>query len=540
MALNDLYFFTVGYTSADEASLKKNYPIKQLYRQTQNTVTPLFPESYSLEFDTKFWFPFGSITVSDTDYIEYEDGDEFTFDQPDNVRYIPTSDPSVLTFKYQDYPGGTRLIYANQMFEATNYFFNWGDTGFGVDDNPYKTDRLRRWKIYDAGDEWTPFWYHPRQQRFYPLPQAVNDSGLIESGRALTTRWDLFTGDNENIDLSSFSREKFAELSSLGFSDVAARSIVTTEEKTVLDSLYGGQQVSQVQVFGSRPNGVVSANSTLPDDGYSRAGTTAVVALSSGGAEGETGSAGSDKPQMIQYYKNPDGTAASAPARFIFDYRPNSVNYSNIGAEWTEIPRVNNSPILDFKNFKLMKISFEFLVGDNNNIFTSCDEKLRQLREMAIRPFPVRFSGFDAMFSDQLVYPTFSTDGAPFEFAIVDMSITSIQRARAGASPGSGSPDVPTGEINRATVSITLQEVPLGSNTLIQLPMLTPDQGKPTKKKVDTDTCYRRFLSTEAIQNIGISYDQFKVDGGCGLLTDKATGNLGDYIRSLVDQGAIS
>jgi hypothetical protein len=235
-----------------------------------------------------------------------------------------------------------------------------------------------------------------------------------------------------------------------------------------------------------------------------------VVSLSSAGAEGEGGAGSSDRPQMVQVYTNPDGTLSSVPARFEFSYRPNSVNYSNIGSEWTEIARVNNSPLLDFRSFKLMKISFEFLVGDNNNIFTSCDEQLRTLRTMALRPFPVTFLGFDAMFGERLVYPSFS-GGSGIEFAIVDMSIVSVQRARADAGAFG---QTPTGEINRATVSLTLQELPKEVQSLIQLPKLPRDRvPKPRNKPTPNDVCYKRFQDNPG-SHIG-DYPGYKAAGNC-------------------------
>lgn len=490
MAVNDIYFFTIGYTSNGEGSLKPNVPIKQKYRQTINTTAPLFPEAYELVSSQKYWFPFESITVNDTDYYEYVDGDEFTFDDSAPVRSIPTSAPATKVQKYSDYQAGTRVIYANEIYEATDFYFNWSDTGFGEQSNPYSSNSVRKWRVIeDTTSEWTPFWYDPRSLRFYPLPNTIQLQSVAVINEVISDRWQLFTGDSDGMDLSTLSSRKVEELVSVGFSQNAAESTVSAEEQAVISAIYGTGQASQVNVLASQA-GLSTLSVKGVENGAPRVSTSTVVRFSSSGAEGEAGNGGSDRPQMIQYFKNSDGTSAEIPARFEFAYRPNSVNYSNIGSEWTEISRVNNSPILDFRSFRLMKISFEFLVGDNNNIFTSCDDQLRVLRTMALRPFPVVFLGFDAMFSEQLTYPAF-TGGSGIEFAIVDMSITSVQRARADAGI---SGQTPTGEINRATVSLTLQELPIETQTLIQLPKLPPDKPPRPRKERDVEQdCVNRF-----------------------------------------------
>jgi len=508
MALNDIYLFTVGYTSSDEASLKPNYPIKQKYRQISNTLTPLFPESYQLVSSDKFWFPFDEITVNDESHISYTTGDEFTFDLDAPVRNIVYSSPSTRKTKHQDFPSRTKIIYANEIYEATDFFFNWVDTGFSESLNPYSSSQVRKWRIFDDNpNTWSSFWYEPTQSRFYPLPDTDAINVVPDRNSFAATRWDLFTGDSQGIDLSTFSLRKVDELVSVGSSLESAKTSVRNEEEKIISRIYGATQGSQVSVFSQSATDARD----LVDNGYAGSPTTAVVIKSSGGAEGEGGGGTSDTPQMVQTVDGPSGQSLE---RFVFHYRPNSVNYANIGAEWTEIPRVNNSPLLDFRNFKLMKISFEFLVGDNNNIFTSCDEEIRKLRRMATRPVPVTFLGFDKMFSEHLSYPEFS-GGTGVQFAIVDMSITSIQRARAGSGsePGSGIQQ-PTGEINRATISITLQELPLETQELVKLPLL-PDYKIPKEdgKKDEDGPCRNKYSQTpEALRIVGgvNNYSNFK------------------------------
>lgn len=508
MAVNDIYFFTIGYTSADVGSLKPNVPIKRKYRQIVNTTSPLFPESYEVFSTQKYWFPFEDVDVHDTDYVEYDDGDEFTFSDAPPVRASLYGFSSNKTTKIQNFTSGTKIIYANEIYEATDYYFNWSDTGFPEIDNPYATNSVRKWRlIEETTSDWIPFWFNPKDGRFYPLPNTPQLQAVSSANDFVSDRWQLFTGDSSGMNLSTFSSRKVDELVSIGLSRASAQSVVNSEEEAVINSIYGNVQSSQVNVL-ARTSNINTAPMMGVDNGSPRSSTSVVVMASSSGAEGEGGSGGSDRPQMIQSYKNPDGTENPVPARFEFGYRPNSVNYSNIGSEWTEIGRVNTTPMLDFRSFKLMKISFEFLVGDNNNIFTSCDQQLRELRMMAMRPYPVKFIGFDAMFRDQLTYPEFS-GGSGILFAIVDMSIVSIQRARADSGL---SGQTPTGEINRATVSLTIQELPLDTRNLIQMPKLQSNELPIPKRSVPKYKCKAVFTANPGWQEI-LPYDpDFKRD----------------------------
>ncbi len=486
--------FTIGYTSSDAPSFFKNYPLKRKYIQVENTSTPVFPESYSLVSTQKYWFPFSAITPSDEDYITYTDGDEYTFDEQDFQR-TPENSANPNKNKINDFAVGSRIVFNNEVYEAVNYKFNWSDTEFDYSKNPYLTDSIYKWKkLSDSSDSWVQYWYHPQLKRFFPLANNSTLQSLPDVGDFDASKWSSFIGDSKDLNLTNFTDSQINELVSGGLSLLAAKTIVLDADKRI-SKIYSGT----IALDTLRNTGAIQNY----DNGLSTSGTTVVVSKSTGGSEGEGGSFSYslDQPQMVQFYNNPDGSTAPRPARFVFDYRPNNVSYSNIGAEWTEIPRVNNTPFVDFKNFKLMKISFEFLVGDNNNIFTSCDEKLRELRTMAMRPEPVIFLGFDSMFTEQLTYPTW-TGGSGIVFAIVDMSITSVQRTR--ASNDSAFNQTPTGEINRATVNMSIQELPLETPLIAVLPKITPSTptpGGPSDKP--DDLCTQIFTKNPGIpQNV--------------------------------------
>ena len=482
--------FTIGYTASDSLSLFKNYPLKRKYIQVENTSTPVFPESYSLVSQQKYWFPFAGVTPSDEEYITYTNGDEYTFSEPDFQR-TPENSANPNKNKVNDYSVGARIVFGNEVYEAVNYKFNWSDTEFDYSKNPYLSDSIYKWKkLSDSSNAWIQYWYHPQLKRFFPLANTNTLQSLPDVGDFDASKWSSFIGDSADLNLTNFTNSQIKELVSSGLSLLAAKTIVLDAD-TRISKIYSGT----IAMDTLRNTGAIQNY----ENGLSTSGTTVVVSKSTGGSEGEGGdySYSLDQPQMVQFYNNPDGSTAPRPARFVFDYRPNNVSYSNIGAEWTEIPRVNNTPFVDFKNFKLMKISFEFLVGDNNNIFTSCDEKLRELRTMAMRPEPVIFLGFDSMFTEQLTYPTW-TGGSGIVFAIVDMSITSVQRTR--SSNDSAFSQTPTGEINRATVNMSILELPLETPLIAVLPKITPSTPTPGGPSDNTDDlCTQIFTKNPGI-----------------------------------------
>jgi hypothetical protein len=508
--------FTIGYTSSDISSLKKTYPIKRQYIQLENTSTPVFPESYSVYSTQKYWFPFSQITPADEDYIPYTDGDEYTFNDTDYKRE-PTSAANPSKNKTADLTVGTRVVFNNEVYESVGYTFKWSDTGFDYSKNPYLVENVSKWrKLSDTGTEWVQYWYHPQLKRFFPLEDTPALQNLPEVSTFEASKWDSFIGDAKGLNLSNFTDAQIKELASQGLSLLAAKTIVLDADRRVSKILAG-----TVSVDTTTGTPVVRNN----DNGLATSGTTVVVSKSTGGAEGEGGtySYSLDQPQIVQFYNLPDGTTSQTPARFVFDYRPNNVSYSNIGSEWTEIPRVNNTPFIDFKSFKLMKISFEFLVGDNDNIFSSCDDKLKELRAIAMRPEPVIFLGFDAMFTEHLSIGALG-GGSGIVFAIVDMSITSVQRTRAGFDGSAGSfSQTPTGEINRATVSMTIQELPLETPLIAVLPKIGKTPAAPKAPGTTTDDlCRELFLNNPGITgNSALRAKLTKNLGGCAGVTGK-------------------
>jgi hypothetical protein len=127
---------------------------------------------------------------------------------------------------------------------------------------------------------------------------------------------------------------------------------------------------------------------------------------------------------------------------------------------------------------------------------TSCDDELKMLRQMAARPESVIFLGMDKMFTEQLIYPSW-TGGSGIEFAIVDLTINSVQRVQ--QPPDGNSTSSPRGEIARATCNLTIQELPLEGPNLIVLPRLTDIPETPPPPPPPGGTCVPLLWSNSAV-----------------------------------------
>jgi len=212
-------------------------------------------------------------------------------------------------------------------------------------------------------------------------------------------------------------------------------------------------------------------------------------------------------PELVQTYQivAPDGTVTQPkPRRFEFPFVPKEVNYSGIGTTWTEIQRSGNYPIIDWTGFNLLKISFNFDIVDmkyvNKQGFGlnfSCENQITTLREMAQTPYPVTFLNMDKFMENEVRWPLL-TSGRGIEFVISDFSVTAVQRTGNGPLKDGASPN----QIARASCSMTLQEIPIESVDLIQMPRIKPckkncvDNPPPTTEKL------KRYLTFSSGVNV--------------------------------------
>ena len=300
----------------------------------------------------------------------------------------------------------------------------------------------------------------------------------------------MFIGDSKGLTLSNFTLAEIRNLTRQGFSLETATELVDGRDREVVAALE--KKETSLNKFPDSPYG-------------SGVGTKIFTKVSSGGA-GLGSSLVPDIPRMFQYYQKSNGGVSLVPLEHLFEYRPNNISYSNIGSEWQEIARTNNSSILDFKNFKLMKISFEFVIGEKENLYKSCDEQITTLRKIASQPFPVKFDGFDKLFDEQIIYEPSNVGSG--QFAIIDMSISSVYRAQPGVDL-----NVKGGAISRATVNMTIQEIPRSNITTIKFAKL-PFKAKPstTKDKTGDAEDSRRKFAEEVANSGSIAAAEKKVE----------------------------
>lgn len=219
----------------------------------------------------------------------------------------------------------------------------------------------------------------------------------------------------------------------------------------------------------------------------------------------QTSTFGADaKPELVQTYnyfqRQQDGTevAITANERFVFPFVPREVNYSGIGAKWSEIERTGNYPLVDWSGFQLLKISFSFDVVDNTyknrsgyGLYFSCEDEIAKLRRMAQAPFPVTFLNLDKFVTEEVRYPVL-TQARGIEFVIAEFSVTAVQRT----PPTTVTSDSPAPhQISRATCNMTLQEVPVERIDIVQMPPIRPCPPKVCpEKSIITEENLRQFL----------------------------------------------
>jgi hypothetical protein len=311
------------------------------------------------------------------------------------------------------------------------------------------------------------YWFNPYTPRFYLLKSSFESTSYF----------------GPNITVDEIRNGRVAASIETGKSPAQAEAEtegIDTNAAATLEAIQTGQtQVSTGATAGTTRNG----NGTVPDNGTSTgaSGATIRTAVKVRGGFGfvNPGQVTGTEPQMVQYYKS-SGSQITEPDRHIFIPKPNQINYQNLGSEWTEIDRAGRIPLVDWKNFRLMKVSFQFIVipdeayrlgafGNtaDDGVTLSIDDKLEKLRNMAARPYPVILYGFDDLLTNTSEFV--SSGGSGVQFVINELTISSLMRTSTGA-------------INRATCDITLQEVPIELINLISLPKLVPGQTIPPNK----------------------------------------------------------
>ncbi len=153
--------------------------------------------------------------------------------------------------------------------------------------------------------------------------------------------------------------------------------------------------------------------------------------------------------------------------RYYFHNIPNAVSYQGLGSRWVEVPRKGDFPIVEWSDWALMKVSFDFLVAhEHDGFYTDVAEEIEQLRRMAQRPLPVSVFGMDQLFEIQMLRA--SRSERAMQFVIANFTVKSARRVA-----GEGNK-----EIAAAQCSMTLQEIPIEEMKVVEMslpPLTGPD-----------------------------------------------------------------
>jgi hypothetical protein len=481
---------TVGpITYSDKSANYSGYPTYGKYICTNavlaSTSKTGTKEGWSrLRGEELYWDPYDTRGKNYTPYISgkvfklYTPGDENQYWPPPEPQIdlftIPGVSPvstsvgisKTITGIYVPSAFGTSVPYASSTYRATNTYAEWADIKtFTVNlntmaaNNPYSSLRTQLWVKFDTATNSTIgniyYWYNPLTRQFLGVPTSIKiyDSATASS----STTQSVDEGKIQSLVLQGKNRAQ--AISSLTAPSAGGNGSPASNSGAGNNSAVTNQNGSSTQNASTQTTANAPIKATVRvrgNFGYINPGEP------DGGA-----------PQMVQYYRQ--GTSPlQEPDRHIFSPKPNEINYQNLGSEWTEIERVGRIPLVDWKNFRLMKISFQFLVlpdttyrmgaygqSAEDGITLSIDSKLDTLRNMATRPYPVILFGFDELLTNSSQFS--NSAGSGVQFVIQDFSISSMMRTATGA-------------INRATCDITLQEVPIEYINLITMPRLVPGQ----------------------------------------------------------------
>ena len=275
----------------------------------------------------------------------------------------------------------------------------------------------------------------------------------------------------------------------------ALLSTVNTTKKLTSNTPPGGTQSGSTNSNGKNETQTIRINVVRGLPGYKpNTRPTATVA---------------GQPELVQTYQilKEDKTLGEAPPRrFVFPFVPREVNYSGIGTQWTEIPRSGNYPLVDWTGFNLLKISFNFDIVNMNyestqgfGLHYSCEDEITKLREMAQTPYPVVFLNMDKFMQNEVRWPLL-TSGRGIEFVISEFSVTSVQRTGGGSVGDVSTPN----QISRASCSMTLQEIPIETVDIVQMPPIKPCPKKACPPEIPPPEILKKYLLfTSGTQNLG-------------------------------------
>ena len=504
-------------STTDVNSLYKGYQIYRIFKVIDARVAkPNDPTGAGWVPNAdyqEYWNPHASYTK---EYKKYSAGDEYITqvyalrptsangNDPSGVEASGIAKTNAISKPSYSFaaPGTSRLFTGSgvagvAVYRAAPEYVLWEDlkktsqTSNAKGENPYGRANVQVWvKVTGTGttsENGQTYWYHPLFQTFYVIPSNVP----------------YLVAAVGNATKDSLTEGKILALIVQGNTRAQAIALINSPPPAPGSPGAGGgagaggagNAGKNGNSGGTNKNGSSSEQAVPP-----KASIKATVRVRGNFGFVAPGEPEGGEPQMVQYYKSGDSQLQTT-ARHYFLPKPNQVNYQNLGSEWTEIERVGRIPLVDWKNYRLMKVSFQFLVIPDNTYRTgafgetaddgitfSIDEKLENLRNMAARPYPVILYGFDDLLINS--NPFSMSTGAGVQFVISELTISSLMRTV-------------TGSINRATCDITLQEVPIEYINIISLPKLVPGQIIPPPPTLVPPEFGERDSFLDRVQNYG-------------------------------------
>ncbi len=475
------FFKEVSRTKGDAASIYKGYPIYEKYIMRNKVPVPL-------QGTGKFWRPF--FPLSGSEYIPYTANAEYLTQTPpltdEQMSYItedgrkrqrgcpPIEDTTTKGYK---------RIFKNDFYTHTGAYVPVSvilNEVYGSAFNPYTGNSISIY-VKDATtlnalssmESGQTYWWDRCGERMLAIPR-LPVSQLAHPSQLMAV---------------SIREGRILARMATGMTRLAATEEVDNIDKIIPTPGGGGA--------GGGGKAEDGTGTTASDKTKAKASIRTTLKVRGNFGYVGVGARAGNEPQMVQMYQQPNKTSPEV-ARHIFNPVPSQISYSNIGSDWQDIERAGQIPLVDWKSYKLMTVSFQFLVvpvnqyrlgafsesPTENTINLSIDDDLRNLRAMATRPFPVILYGFDDMLNTQLRYPE-SDKPRGVEFVIADMNMSAIHRTV-------------NGEINRATIDITLREVPLEAISLIEMPKLTPLKVNPPPPDFPPDYGKRRLFTDDS------------------------------------------
>lgn len=477
--IQETYFYKeVRKTQPGVGVVYPGYPIYHLYKNVPNG-TPIRLN------EIEYWMPLPGLTK----YKEYQSGDENI--TAERTKYEPRLELGVKRGRryYSDrFDVYTHKYCGTKLYVATNRTKLYP---LSPSSNPYSYRNIQIWvespetyeNTYDSyGTLIVPsYWYHPFDNLFYPFGN-LQTFGISDSQYLIDSLFTRDTSGQSNDALMANAAESIRiaqidELMSRGKSREEAVNLINSQAQEALSTRAAQSLITPNSVLARQP--VKSQNISVNVKASSLGGVSA----------GSVSISASQNPKLVQ-----TTTAGQTPLEYQFLHRPNQITYSSIGSEWSPIDRAANRPMIDWKAYKLMNVSFSFIVAadeagsldaaiDGKVITTSVDSDLKTLRQMASSPFPVVFMGFDKLLEEPVRYPFNNDAGKGSLFVIADFSVTSVYRSSTGA-------------ISRASCEITLTEYPKEMIKLIEFPKLKPIPEIPPPPPGDKSICNGTLASS--------------------------------------------